>query len=90
MAIFDTKTGDFWDFWPKSAHPLRLQPYIYIYLYIYMHAYNLIWWAIFRLQKAKTKRERWKNRARKGKDEKEEKTLKREKNPHLVCVCFLL
>ena len=47
-------------------------------------AYNLIQWATFRLQKVKKQRERWKNKARKGKDEKEDKTLKREKPPHLV------
>ena len=37
----------------------------------------------FRLQKVKKQRERWKTKARKGKDEKEDKTLKREKSPHL-------
>ena len=51
----------------------------------YMYAYNLIRWATFRLQKVKKQRERWKNKAaKKGKDEKEDKTLKREKPPHLV------
>ena len=33
MAIFGYKTGDACDFWPKPAHPLRLQPHIYIYIY---------------------------------------------------------
>ena len=47
-------------------------------------AYNLIWWATFRLQKVKKQRERWTTKARKGKDEKEDKTLKREKPPHQV------
>ena len=47
---------------------------IYIYMYIYMTiAYNLIRWATFRLQKVKKQRERWKIKARKGKDEKEDK-----------------
>ena len=58
--------------------------------WIRIHAYNLIRWATFRLQKVKKKRERWKNKAREGKDEKEDKALKREKPPHLVCVFFFL
>ena len=43
--------------------------------YIYIYAYNLIRWATFRLQKIKKQRERWKTKARKGKDEKEDKTF---------------
>ena len=37
-------------------------------------------------QKVKKQRERCKTKARKGKDEKEDKTLKSEKPPHQVCV----
>ena len=47
-------------------------------------AYNLIRWATFRLQKVNQRRERWTIKARKGKDEKEDRTLKREKPPHQV------
>ena len=55
-----------------------------IHLYIYIYAYNLIRWATLELQKLKKQRERWKTKAKKGKDEKEDKTLKREKPPHQV------
>ena len=44
---------------------------------IYVYAYNLIRWATFRLQKVEKQRERWKTQARNGKDEREDKTLKR-------------
>ena len=44
-------------------------------------AYSLVRWATFRLQKVKKQRERWKTKARKGKDEKENKTSKHEPPP---------
>ena len=41
-----------------------------------MYAYNLIEWATFRLLNVKKQRERRKTKAREGKDEKEDETLK--------------
>ena len=52
------------------------------------YAYNLIRWATFGLQKVK--KQKIKTKARKGKDEKEDNTVKREKAPHLVWFFFLL
>ena len=64
--------------------------YIYIYIYIYIHTYihtyiasNPTGWAIFRPENYKEHREGRKTRADKGKDKKEEETLKHE-NPHLL------
>ena len=46
-----------------------------------IYADNLIQWATFRLRKVKNQRERRKPKAREGKDEKADKTLKHEKTP---------
>ena len=35
LAIFYYKTGEKCHFWPKSAHPLRCEPYIYIYMFFF-------------------------------------------------------
>ena len=55
----------------------------------YIYAYNLIRWATFRLQKVLEKqRERYeKLRQEEAKNEKEDKTVKRE-NPHTKCGGF--
>ena len=67
-------------------HYRSLQQGVAIYIYIY--AYNLIWWATFRLQKFKKQRERWKTKARKGKDWERRQNIEREKPTSSVCVCF--
>ena len=59
----------------KFSHRLRCAVQIYIYIY------NLIRWATFGLQKVMKQRERWKTKAIQGRDEKEDKILKSEKNP---------
>ena len=63
--------------------PARNLKHIYIYI-----AYNLIRWAIFRLQDVEKQRERRKTKAKEGKGENEDKTLKHEKPPHQVFFSF--
>ena len=35
LANFNYKTGENWDFWPKSTHQVGSPPNVYIYIYIY-------------------------------------------------------
>ena len=65
---------------PNDREPLALRD---------LYAYNLIRWAIFRLQDVEKQRERRKTKAKKGKGENEDKTLKHEKPPHQVRGVFL-
>ena len=58
-------------------------------IYIYIIASNPIGWAIFRGENVKEQREKRKTMAEKGKDEKEEETLKHEKPPPFWWGCFV-
>ena len=68
----------------RSCQELMRTSSIKLHLHIYICAYNLIRWATLGFKKSRSRGKDEQEKAREGKDKKEDKTLKREKPPHQV------